>query len=117
MYRLARVELCPDEPVASPTEEESLRDRLGQGVMPFFSAHPPAMEQLRGLIASPIALGSLCDIFCFALPLETEDKQRLLDECDIERRIVLLLGMLDGKTPPATQEPPRRRFPPGFSAN
>jgi Lon protease-like protein len=117
MYRLARVELCPDEPVASPTEEESLRDRLGKGVMPFFSAHPPAMDQLRGLIASPIALGSLCDIFCFALPLETEDKQRLLDECDVERRIRLLLGLLDGKTPPTAQEAPRRRFPPEFSPN
>ena len=117
LYRTARVELCPDEPVASPTEEEALRDRLGRGVMPFFSAQPTAMDQLRGLIASPIALGSLCDIFCYALPLETECKQRLLDECDVRRRIELLLGMLDGKTPAAAQETPRRRFPPGFSAN
>jgi Lon protease-like protein len=117
MYRLARVELCPDEPVASPTEEETLRDRLGRGVLPFFSAHPPAMEQLRGLIASPIALGSLCDIFCFALALETEDKQRLLAECDTGRRVRLLLDLLDGKTPPSTQEPPRRRYPPEFSPN
>jgi uncharacterized protein len=117
MYRLARVESCPDEPVGSPSEEESLRDRLGKGVMPFFSSHPPAMEQLRGLIASPLALGSLCDIFCFALPLDTDAKQRLLDECDIERRILLLLGFLDSKTPPVAQEPPRRRFPPEFSPN
>jgi uncharacterized protein len=115
-YRVARVELCPDEPVASPTEEESLRDRLGKGVMPFFSAQPTATEQLRDLIAGPMALGSLCDIFCYALPLETECKQRLLDECDVQRRVVLLLGMLDGKTP-AAPPAPQRRFPPGFSAN
>jgi uncharacterized protein len=117
IYRVARVEPSPDEPVASPSAEESLRDRLGKGVMPFFSSHPPAMDQLRGLIASPLALGSLCDIFCFALPLDTDAKQRLLDECDVERRIRLLLGFLAGKTPPTAQEPTRRRFPPEFSPN
>ena len=117
MYRMARVEPSPDEPVASPSAEAALRDRLGEGVMPFFSSHPPAMEQLRGLIASPLALGSLCDIFCFALPLDTDAKQRLLDECDVGRRIRLLLGLLDGKTPPTPQAPTRRRFPPEFSPN
>ena len=117
MYRMARVELCPDEPVASPSEEEALRSRLADAVTPFFSSHPPAMDQLRGLIASPLALGSLCDIFCFALPLDTEAKQRLLDECDIERRILVLLGSLEGKTPPVAQVLPRRRFPPEFSPN
>lgn len=117
LYRLARVELCPDEPVASPSAEQSLRDRLARGVTPFFSAHPPALEQLRGLIASPLALGSLCDIFCFALPLDAEIKQQFLDASDVERRILLLLKCLEGKTPPTAPQAPRRRFPPEFSPN
>ena len=117
MYRMARVELCPDVPVASPSEEEALRGRLGESVLPFFTSHPPAMEQLRGLIASPLALGSLCDILCFALPLDSETKQRLLDEYDTERRVRLLLTSLEGKTPPVAQGPARRRFPPEFSLN
>ena len=117
LYRLARVELCPDEPIASPSAEEGLRERLASGVMPFFSAHPSALEQLRGLIASPLALGSLCDIFCFALPLDAESKQQFLDASDVERRILLLLKCLEGKTPPVAQQPPRRRFPPEFSPN
>ena len=117
MYRVARVEPCPDEPIASPSEEEALRGRLAVAVTPFFSAHPPAMDQLRGLIASPLALGSLCDIFCFALPFDTETKQRLLEECDVEGRILLVIRSLEGKTPPVMQVPPRRRFPPEFSPN
>ena len=115
-YRMARVELCPDELIASPLAEQSLRDRLASGVTPFFSAHPPAMEQLRGLIASPLALGSLCDIFCFALPLDAESKQQFLEASDVEHRILLLLKCLEGKTPPVAKEP-RRRFPPEFSPN
>ena len=117
LYRMARVELCPDEPVASPSAEQSLRDRLASGVTPFFSAHPPALEQLRGLIASPLALGSLCDIFCFALPLDAEIKQQFLEASDVERRILLLLKCLEGKTPPTAPQAPRRRFPPEFSPN
>ena len=117
MYRMACVELCRDVPVASPSEEETLRGRLGESVLPFFSSHPPAFEQLRGLIASPVALGSLCDILCFALPLDTETKQTLLDESDTERRVRLLLSSLEGKTPPVPKGPARRRFPPEFSPN
>ena len=90
---------------------------ISVGSTPFFSAHPPALDQLRGLIASPLALGALSDIFCFALPLDTGSKQQLLEESDIERRILLLLRLLEGKTPPVAQEPARRRFPPEFSPN
>ena len=117
MYRLARVESCPEEAVASFTEEATLRARLDKGVTPFFASHPPTLEQVRELIASPLALGALCDIFCFALPLGTEAKQRLLGECDVGRRVLLLLGFLVGMTPPAAREPHRRRFPPEFSPN
>ena len=117
LYRMAQIELCPDELIASPSAEQSLRDRLARGVTPFFSAHPPAMEQLRGLIASPLALGSLCDIFCFALPLDAESKQQFLDASNVERRILLLLKCLEDKTPPTAAQPPRRRFPPEFSPN
>jgi Lon protease-like protein len=116
LYRLARVELCPDEPAAA-AREPALRRDLGAGVTPFFSAHPPAAQQLRQLLESPLPLGPLCDIFCFALPLDVEVKQQLLEEVGVESRVGLLLRSLEGKAPPVAGEAPKRPFPPAFSDN
>lgn len=117
LYRIANVELCPDRPVSSDGLKKTLRRDLGRGVTPFFSAHPPAMDQLQRLIDSPLPLGSLCDIFCFALPLEVEEKQLLLEAVCVEARIQLLLRTLEGRTPPVVKEVPKRAFPPEFSEN
>lgn len=117
-YRTARVELCHDEPIGSPARERTIRRQLGEGVMPFFSNHPPAREQLQRLLSSAMPLGALSDIFCFALPLPIEIKQQLLDEVGVETRIRLLLHSLDGCSPPAAAEAgTRRKFPPEFSEN
>jgi uncharacterized protein len=116
LYRLARLDLCADEP-APAGREQPLRRELGAGVAPFFSAHPPAAQQLRRLLQSPLPLGPLCDIFCFALPLEAEVKQQLLEEVGVEPRVRLLLRSLEGKAPPVASEAPGRRFPPDFSDN
>jgi uncharacterized protein len=117
-YRVARVELCPDRIVKSDGLERTLRRDLGAAATPYFSAHPPAMAQLRRLLESPLPLGSLTDIFCFALPLEVEEKQLLLEAVCVEARVQMLLRTLEGRTPPATtKKPPRREFPPEFSSN
>jgi Lon protease-like protein len=116
LYRLAHVDLCPDEP-APQALEQALRGELGQGVKPFFSAHPPAAKQLRRLLDSPLDLGSLCDIFCYALPLEVEAKQQLLEAVGVESRVRLLLRTLEERTPPVASEAPKRPFPPEFSEN
>jgi Lon protease-like protein len=117
LYRLARVELQEDEPVEQMTRESALRRQMVQKVTPFFSAHPPAMEQFRRLTESGLSLGTLCDVFSFALPLEIEVKQLLLEQFRVEQRVQLLLCSLEGRQPPAVKEPPKRRFPPVFSDN
>ncbi len=118
LYRQAKVELCPDRVVESETVACALRQQLGKAVTPFFSAHPPAMEQLRRLLESPLPLGSLCDIFCFALPLELEEKHLLLEAVCVETRVQQLLHFLLNKTPPTVpQSNKRRTFPPDFSVN
>ncbi|MGL4550091.1 MAG: LON peptidase substrate-binding domain-containing protein [Gemmataceae bacterium] len=115
LYRVARVELLPDEPVTAGGRERDLRRDLGAGVTPFFSAHPPAADQFQRLLAAGLPLGTLSDIFSFALPLEVEQRQQLLEEACVDTRIRLLLSMLAGKTPVAKTPP--RKFPPDFSAN
>jgi Lon protease-like protein len=117
LYRVARAELMPDVAVSDPAAERELRHELGERVTPFFSAQPPALEQLRRLLAGEIALGHLCDLFCFALPLGSEAKQELLAEAQVEARVRLLLRRLEGVEAPAEEEPPRRGYPPSFSDN
>jgi hypothetical protein len=61
-------------------------------------------------------LGGLCDVLCFALPLEAEQKQELLSEVRVAERVRLLLRRLDGKAP-ASGAAARRAYPPKFSDN
>ena len=116
LYRIARVDLCPDVPVSSSQRAEALRRELGQGIEPFFAGQAASLEQMRRLLGSPLSLGQLCDIFAYALPMELEIKQQLLEEVGVQPRVRLLLSSLEGRTPPVTNEPPRR-FPPEFSEN
>src|SRR5262245_15586271 len=46
LYRTARVDLLRDAEVECATADEKLRGELRGAVTPFFSVHPPAMEQL-----------------------------------------------------------------------
>lgn len=113
LYRVARVELLAEVPMADATAEGALRVELGERVLPYFSGHPAAREQLQRLLQSQTPLGGLCDVFSFALPLATEHKQELLGEAQVELRVGLLLRRLEGLAPPAA----RRTYPPPFSAN
>jgi Lon protease-like protein len=117
LYRIARVELCADEPVAVE-REKTLRGELGESVKPFFAERSATLVQLQKLLQSPLPLGALSDIFAFVLPLDVEVKQRLLESLCVESRVHLLLANLDKKTPPAPpKEAPSRPFPPEFSSN
>ena len=118
-YRLAQVELLPDLPVLVPAVEQNLRQMMGSAVAGFFATQAEALEQLRRLLESPLALGCLADIFSSVLPLDLEVKQELLEEAGVERRVRLLLRRLESGRPPEqlAEAPPRRRFPPDFSSN
>jgi Lon protease-like protein len=112
LYRVAQAELLFTASTLSATEERRLRRHLGERVPGWFPGHPQLVDQFQKLLQSDLALGALCDIMSFALPLEPEVKQELLDELDVERRIDRLLDRLKKDAPPA------RRFPPPeFSAN
>jgi Lon protease-like protein len=116
LYRIAKVDLCQDVPPAG-AREAPLRQALGQGVRPFFAGNAQALGQLERLLDGPLALGPLCDVFSYALPLDVEVKQRLLETLDVEARVGRLLEALRGQKPPAAGETPRRPFPPEFSTN
>jgi Lon protease-like protein len=114
-YRKAKVELLAEVPVEDHTAERRLRRKLGRLVPRWFPDHPEVKKQFKKLLASQLTLGALCDIFAFALPLETEFKQALLEELEVEQRLERLLTHLDSKAPPAP--PAERLFPPEFSVN
>ena len=93
-----------------------LRTELAMRVLPFFESQPLVRQQFGQLVASALPLGTLCDVFGYALPLDVQDRQRLLDEADVADRVALLMALLEGAPPPA---PPSivRRYPPAFSDN
>jgi Lon protease-like protein len=116
LYRLARVEVLSDVPVSSAAVEKTLREELSQRLSGWFTAQPAARDQFQKLLQSGLALGTLCDVFAFALPLDLAIKQQLLEEATIERRVRHLLEQLD-VCQPTQALAAARRFPPEFSAN
>jgi Lon protease-like protein len=112
LYRNARVELLDDQTCASARTESALRRKLSKRVPVWFPAKAGVLEQFQKLIGSDLSLGALCDIFSFALPLDTRFKQILLEELDVKKRVRALLRHME------THHPiPDRKFPPDFSSN
>src|SRR5437868_553129 len=116
LYRCARVELLEDTPPAAG-QEDALREELALRVPPWFAGHGAAQQQAEQLLEASLPLSTLCDIFCFALPLPTEVKQELLEELEVTRRARRLLIQLKEQKPPASPKSAERRFPPEFSPN
>lgn len=97
-----------------------LKAELAQRMQAWFGGSGPALAQFQELLNAQLPVGNLCDILAFFLLLETEQKQRLLAELDVEKRALFLLDLL--AAPPASAPappPPRRplRYPPEFSNN
>jgi len=117
-YRSARVELLADVPVHPARTEQELRKQLEVQMTRWFQGQSQALEQLRQLLKSTLSLGTLSDIFSFALALGVEVKQQLLGEVRVEPRVRTLLACLETNSPPETVPPAAdRKFPPEFSAN
>ena len=113
-YRKAKVELLAEVPIAEARMERRLRRRLAKVVPHWFPEQQEVRDQFHKLLKSDLSLGALCDIFTFALPLDMEFKQTLLEELEVQERVGLLLDHL--KTKPAGDES-ERKFPPEFSVN
>jgi Lon protease-like protein len=116
LYRSARIELLKDT-ASPPAVEQALRQELGQQMCTWFAAQQTALAQLRNLLESNLPLGTLCDIFAFALPIEIEFKQTLLEELQVDARTRRLLDQMATLAAPQPTSAPTRKFPPEFSAN
>jgi Lon protease-like protein len=104
-YREAEVEFLNDQ---RPDDREIELDLVKQlaGQMPtWFPADGRVREQFKKLLKNDLPLGALCDILCFALPLECSVKQAMLEQLDVLKRTRALLDRM------------ARRFPPDFSSN
>ena len=115
LYRKAKAELLVESPVRSTTKERRLRKRLINMAPALLSSQGAVIAQFRKLLKTELPLGALCDLIAFALPLDMEFKQSLLEELDVGTRTLALLNHLSGlaKKPQAAELP----FPPEFSVN
>ncbi len=118
LYRLAEAELLDDQDLTTCDEERALRRAIAKLVTAWFPKKGATRQQFRKLLKSGLALGCLCDIVSFALPLDLAFKQELLEATDVARRAGLLAAYLEEKAP--AQAPVAvadRPFPPEFSVN
>jgi Lon protease-like protein len=117
-YRTARVELLREGPEPAGEAGRELLRQLARQMERWLASQRTALEQLEKLLTSGLSLGTLCDIFSFALPFGSEMKQGLLEETDPGKRVGRLLTHLDSLEPPApAAQPVPRQFPPEFSSN
>jgi Lon protease-like protein len=114
-YRKAKVELVAEVPLADSAAESRLRRKLGRLVPRWFPEQTEVKAQFRKLLHSDLSLGALCDIFAFALPLDVDFKQVLLEELEVEQRFKLLFEHMAGRNCSESQS--ERKFPPEFSKN
>jgi uncharacterized protein len=104
-YREADVELLNDQrPVDSKLELDLLK-QLAEQMHTWFPTEGQVGEPFKQLLKEDLTLGALCDILCFALPLESQFKQEMLEQLDVMERTRSLLDRM------------ARRFPPDFSSN
>jgi Lon protease-like protein len=115
LYRIARCELLRELPLGDYVTEARWRQILIDKAPCWFAGETAAAEQFRKLLESNLSLGALCDIITFAMPLDAEFKQTLLEELDVETRLQILHDFLEGKRNLETLL--KRKFPPEFSLN
>jgi uncharacterized protein len=108
LYRVARVEPLTVVACAGAEAEADWRAQLREQAPRWFAEQVEVRDRFIELIDSDLPLGPLADLMAFALPLDAEFKQTLLEELDVGRRLDRLMQRLDAA---------RRRFPPEFSAN
>jgi Lon protease-like protein len=113
-YRKAEVELLRDQRPAGFPGEATLRRHLAESLPNWLPAKGQLLDQFKKLIDSDLPLSSLCDICCFALPLECQFKQSLLEQLDVAERTQSLLLHMEAKAGAIGID---RAFPPDFSSN
>jgi uncharacterized protein len=114
-FRVARVQLLEDQPLSHPGKEAVYRSQLVKLAPHHFPHAGPVREEFRKLLSGPLPIGALTDIVAFALALDAEFKQELLEELNVGARACKLIERLGAKKcEPAESQ---RKFPPEFSVN
>jgi Lon protease-like protein len=114
LYRLAEIGLL-HEAGPSTLVESKLRRKLKERMRPWLTKDGAAFKQLAGILADDISLGDLVDILTFMLPLDTDFKQRQLEETRVQVRVENLLTQIPEAKPASKSS--TRTYPPDFSAN
>lgn len=113
-YRTAHVERIADMLTISPLECRHVRERLTTLLLPRCTGDDKERRQLQEMIDGETALGELCDMLSFRLPMPLEQKQQLLAQPDVGIRAEFLLSVLESLPVSGGSTRP---FPPAFSAN
>src|SRR5205814_6930080 len=103
-YRSAHVDVLADRGPATIKVNSQVREELMGHLNRWVPTHTELRSQFRKLLISELPLGTLCDVFAFALPLRVEAKQQLLEELDIDRRALRLIELLDLESPVVQME-------------
>jgi uncharacterized protein len=112
LYRIATATVLEDE--EPDPEPEPRRKELVGRFLEIVQVRHPLDPELARLLRSDLSLGALSDVIAHALGLTGPDKQALLAETRVDRRVDWLLEFLhdlEGAVPQA------REFPPPFSLN
>ena len=115
LYRVARTRLLEDVPLADEADALRWRRTLIDKTPGWFPNQSEIVEQISKLLHSDMEIGMLCDIIAFALPLDAEFKQVLLEELQVAARLQLLHDFLEGAK--SANDASQRKFPPEFSVN
>jgi Lon protease-like protein len=115
LYRTARCTPLQETPIADAEAAESWRRVVRNQAARWFRGNEQVGEQIHKLLDSDLPLGALCDIISFALPLDPNFKQTLLEELDVEARWKMLNDYVEGEQTLGVAL--KRKFPPEFSVN
>jgi Lon protease-like protein len=115
LYRTAKVEVLDDTPIDDNGRCDHWRRILLEKSPAWFANQDELIGQFRKLLDSNLGMGPLCDIMTFALPLDAEFKQTLLEELQVEARLQMLHEFMAAKATLAGVL--QRKFPPEFSIN
>jgi len=115
-FREAQVEVCADAGVSEEeVDAQRLRAEIRQSLRRVFPRLPQAQEQLDQLLARNLPMGVIADLVAYLLDISLPEKQALLGELDVCRRVETLLPHLSRLM--ATSAESGAAFPPTFSAN
>jgi Lon protease-like protein len=115
LYRIAKATVLHEQPIEDERRARRWRKTLIEKAPGWFPNQGEVAEQFAKLLQSDLSLGALCDIIAFALPLDAEFKQVLLEELVVAVRLQLLHDFLESAK--HVSYACQSHFPPDFSTN